>query len=198
MTAYDNMVQHDPNSRVAAQARPPLCPQCGSHRTEIVGVSKDTERLVVRCTSCGVRSNVASEAPVDGRPESSPSEELNAELAAIQAVGLILAELRDQESRKRVLRWAFDHFQMEAFSDPRGAGSAVAAPEEHRVRKDNDTLSLDGLILFADRDEPDEIAEFPVRERPSVAADQSLESLVQGFVANFQRVALQCQVVPSS
>jgi uncharacterized Zn finger protein len=43
---------------VLAQIPPPLCPKCGSHRTEIVGRSADGERVVLRCNACGERSRV--------------------------------------------------------------------------------------------------------------------------------------------
>jgi hypothetical protein len=43
---------------VLAQIPPPLCPKCGSHRTEIVGRSADGETVVLRCNACGERSRV--------------------------------------------------------------------------------------------------------------------------------------------
>jgi uncharacterized Zn finger protein len=43
----------------AAQNRPPLCPKCGSHKTEVVGRSNDLSVLHVRCTACGTRSEVS-------------------------------------------------------------------------------------------------------------------------------------------
>ncbi len=43
---------------VLAQTPPPLCPKCGSHRTEIVGRSHDGETIVLRCNACGERSRV--------------------------------------------------------------------------------------------------------------------------------------------
>ena len=45
-------------TRYVAQSRPPTCPKCGSHRTEIVGSSRDTRTVVVRCNACGERSPV--------------------------------------------------------------------------------------------------------------------------------------------
>jgi uncharacterized Zn finger protein len=44
---------------VLAQIPPPLCPKCGSHRTEIVGRSADGETVVVRCNACGERSRIS-------------------------------------------------------------------------------------------------------------------------------------------
>jgi tRNA(Ile2) C34 agmatinyltransferase TiaS len=43
---------------ILAQIPPPLCPKCGSHRTEIVGRSADGETIVLRCNACGERSRV--------------------------------------------------------------------------------------------------------------------------------------------
>jgi hypothetical protein len=41
-----------------AQLPPPVCPKCGSHRTQVVGNSDDGAAVVVRCASCGDRSRV--------------------------------------------------------------------------------------------------------------------------------------------
>jgi hypothetical protein len=41
-----------------AQPPPPICPKCGSHRTQVVGRSNDARTLVVRCSACGERSSV--------------------------------------------------------------------------------------------------------------------------------------------
>ena len=56
-TLYDIMVHYNPQ-RGAAQTPPPICPKCGSHRTEIVGRSANTDFAVVRCNACGERSLV--------------------------------------------------------------------------------------------------------------------------------------------
>jgi uncharacterized Zn finger protein len=55
------MVHYDPNARNAAQGVPPLCPKCGSHRTEVVGRSEDLKTVTLRCNACGERSQM----PVD-------------------------------------------------------------------------------------------------------------------------------------
>lgn len=44
----------------AAQVPPPVCPKCGSHRTEIVGRSHNGDSIVVRCNACGERSRIAA------------------------------------------------------------------------------------------------------------------------------------------
>jgi len=56
------MVHYDP-TRAAAQTPPPICPKCGSHRTEIVGRTDNGATLVLRCNACGERSRVS--VPVD-------------------------------------------------------------------------------------------------------------------------------------
>jgi lysyl-tRNA synthetase class I len=58
LTICDNMV-HYRQLREAAQPHPPLCPKCGSHRTEIVGRSPEPNAVVIRCQACGDRSTVA-------------------------------------------------------------------------------------------------------------------------------------------
>jgi hypothetical protein len=52
------MVHYDPSMYVA-QIPPPVCPKCGSHRTEIVGRSDNGETIVLRCNACGARSEIA-------------------------------------------------------------------------------------------------------------------------------------------
>jgi hypothetical protein len=58
LTIYDTMV-HYIAPLALAQTPPPICPKCGSHRTEIVGRSKDGETLVLRCHACGARSELS-------------------------------------------------------------------------------------------------------------------------------------------
>ncbi len=52
------MVHYGPD-RHAAQVPPPICPRCGSHRTQVVGRSNDAKSMVLRCNACGERSTVA-------------------------------------------------------------------------------------------------------------------------------------------
>jgi transcription elongation factor Elf1 len=55
------MVYYDPSAgRFAAQRPSPLCPKCGSHRTEVVGMSKDLKKTFLRCNACGARSEVSA------------------------------------------------------------------------------------------------------------------------------------------
>ncbi len=37
---------------------PPVCPKCGSHRTEIIGTHEDTTKQTLRCNACGAISQV--------------------------------------------------------------------------------------------------------------------------------------------
>ena len=57
---YDSMVHYSPDQRVVAQYPPPRCPRCGSHKTEIIGMSQDTKITYLRCATCGARSEVPS------------------------------------------------------------------------------------------------------------------------------------------
>ena len=59
MTLYDIMVYYDP--RQMAPTIPPVCPKCGSHRTEIIGVTDTPPTLVLRCSKCGALSTVPIE-----------------------------------------------------------------------------------------------------------------------------------------
>jgi len=54
----------------AVQDRPPICPKCGSHRTEIVGRSNNGDTIILRCNACGERSRVTLAAQAgDAAPE---------------------------------------------------------------------------------------------------------------------------------
>jgi uncharacterized Zn finger protein len=37
---------------------PNVCPKCGSHRTQVVGMTDDPNRVKVRCGACGAISTV--------------------------------------------------------------------------------------------------------------------------------------------
>jgi transcription elongation factor Elf1 len=37
---------------------PPVCPKCGSHRTQIIGKSDDPTKNTLRCNACGAISTV--------------------------------------------------------------------------------------------------------------------------------------------
>ena len=63
------MVHYNSNVWNAAQGVPPLCPKCGSHRTEVVGRSNDMKTVTVRCSACGERSQVSVEKADTGERE---------------------------------------------------------------------------------------------------------------------------------
>ena len=52
------MVHYNATSWNAAQGVPPLCPKCGSHKTEVVGRANDMKTVTVRCNACGERSQM--------------------------------------------------------------------------------------------------------------------------------------------
>lgn len=244
------MVNYDRLSSTAPQNLPPICPKCGSHRTEIVGVdgSQDGRMLILRCNSCGERSTVPAEPLSDTRPEHARSEDLTAELEALQAVGQALANLGNPESRQRVLRWAAERFQIEPSSSLPVMAVAVAEPpavvtetdcelslegvadlfdvrQPPRMERASDleplshlyeapsvivepaviatepgALSLEGVAdLFDEHDEfdadDDDLAVQPPALVAAVGEDQGLASLLDGLVADFQRIALECQAV---
>jgi uncharacterized Zn finger protein len=39
---------------------PPVCPKCGSHRTEVIGKTKSTNQQIVRCNACGIISSTGT------------------------------------------------------------------------------------------------------------------------------------------
>jgi hypothetical protein len=48
----DIVVHHGPDRQLAGNL-PQICPQCGSHRTQIVGRLEDGKTLILRCNACG-------------------------------------------------------------------------------------------------------------------------------------------------
>lgn len=99
------MVHYDTDENlVSPPALPPVCPKCGSHRTEVVGRSNDGKLIALRCNGCGERSEVT---PVSDR---AGADLVAAELEAILAVGKALTRLDDAAGRKRVLTWALERF----------------------------------------------------------------------------------------
>ena len=118
LTLYDNMVHYDPDSLKAAQTPPPVCPRCGSHRTEIVGLSDDGRTMTVRCNACGERSRIEmAHAEPDARTAARGDEDGAEELAVMRLVGRALAQLPDSQARARVMRWASERFQHVAIPD---------------------------------------------------------------------------------
>ena len=105
------------------------------------------------------------------------SIDVAAELTAMEAVGNALAQLRDQESRLRVIHWASERFQaMSRTHEPVAAGSPGPA------------LTLDA---------PDELLtglSTHVRaEPPHIIEDLPFDSLVQDFTADLMHFAIEWQ-----
>ena len=72
-TVWDAMVYYRQNAQ-AVQLPPPICPKCGSHRTQIVGNSTDAKNII-RCNACGVRSMIgSSKSGGDTNAASGPSD----------------------------------------------------------------------------------------------------------------------------
>jgi transcription elongation factor Elf1 len=55
------MVHYNDKLNAAPQQPAPRCPKCGSHRTEIAGMSQDSKTVHVRCAACGAMSKVPAE-----------------------------------------------------------------------------------------------------------------------------------------
>lgn len=181
LTQCDNMVHYDQPLRTA-QTPPPLCPKCGSHRTEVVGRS-DAGSLVIRCNACGARSEV----PVPHEPQ---SQDVATELQAMLTVGRALMELHNAESRRRVLRWASDRFQADQTT------ACVEATSLHRPDKPADpNLAVDGIQeLFAESAVAPNASAANTAAAPSARrADGGVESMIRSLAADFRRLALEWQ-----
>jgi hypothetical protein len=119
--------------------------------------------------------------PVEPPGADSPSADIHKELAALQIIGKAFADLPNDAARVRVLRWATERFAP-ALTPPRLA--PVTAPAAR------DPLTTEDLSdLF---DEPGDRSPDPEPDsEPESAAPrhEPLESMVRGFVSDFQRIA---------
>ena len=188
------MAHYDDATRSATpQTASPLCPKCGSHRTEIIGATDLPRTDVVRCNACGERSVV----PVDQAGQVAARDQgadVTIELEVIQVVGRALTQLPDDEARRRVLRWINDRFQPSAarYDDDTPAGPHPSV---------DSTLGIDGLSEFFERPGSElimhaETTDLDLGLEPEPEPEQpQLESLVRGFVNDFQRIALEWQSV---
>jgi hypothetical protein len=130
---------------------------------------------------------IATRSAAQGAPEQPQSPDLMAELAAMQKIATALNELDDTQARLRVLRWA------EGFSGAPGAPPPLPVPTAQPAllalapppHGPDTTLTLDGYDLFGDAppDEP------PPQRTPPGMAEETLDSMVKGLVADFHQIA---------
>jgi len=138
------------------------------------------------------------------------TDAVTAELEAMHAIAAVLARVRDPRVRLRVLRWATDRFQpttaLHAVPQTLAAAGAAAAHDP--------TLAVETLYELFDMpaadDALDEVFEMPERQRapvqnvastPDPASEPRkpreeparLDTLVRGFAAEFQRLAVEWQ-----
>ncbi len=119
--------------------------------------------------------------PQDSAAKRPEMDNVTIELEVIQAVGHALAQLPNADAQRRVLQWINDRFQPSSSpSAPRPAPDAATT---------DSTLGLDGL---------EELFEHPgftptMHHEAVTPEEPRLESLVHGFVSDFQRVALEWQ-----
>ena len=119
-------------------------------------------------------------------------DDVNVELEVIQAVGHAIAQLPSPEAQRRVLQWINDRFQPTASRPTAGR----PAPE---AQTGDSMLGLEGVEELFERPgvTPTIHRSAVDPKEPNVAAavpeDARLDSLVHGFVRDFQRVALEWQ-----
>jgi hypothetical protein len=195
---------HYADSERAADIAPPACPKCRSLRTEIAGRSSDGRAVTVRCKNCDDRSAVL----VDRR--AGDTDNMTDEVEAIRAVGRALAQLSDDASRVRVLRWAAERFQIDATVSV--ARSTASSVNTANLDATDPTLSMDGLhelfpAVSADDDrtlnahspmmasEPADELLAHVEEMPPVEGAPQPDSMLHSFVNDFQRLANDCQTL---
>jgi hypothetical protein len=129
-------------------------------------------------------------------------EDVTLELEVIHAVGCALARLPDADAQRRVIRWINDRFQPSAaaapdHSDRPGPGSTVGDPNLV-VDELAEFFEVPGagrkptFTMHRDADAEPMDAEMVVPEKAG-GPPTGIDSLVRGFVSDFQRMALEWQ-----
>jgi hypothetical protein len=137
---------------------------------------------------------------VDARAykEGMATDGLTLELEVIQTVGRALAKLPDPEAQRRVIQWINDRFRPSpivasadrpdrAISRSAAANPGLAANEGFELARA--TNSRPQLEVRR------EAGAEPMHREVTAAPTEGIEELVRGFVADFQRVALEWQGV---
>jgi hypothetical protein len=183
---------------VTVKPPPPLCPKCGSHRTEIVGQSPDGRVLIIRCNACGERSEVDTRTMgftmgTYDEPENGGNDhQLVSEVDVMTQLAHALGKLPDLDARRRVLRWAMERYHVDI------ATTTVigAAPAEVSVAADP-SLAVDCLEDFfpAKPAGDDDGLEVVPEVRPVAAPETQpgVETLIRAFAADFRRFAHEWQ-----
>jgi hypothetical protein len=138
-------------------------------------------------------------------------DDVTVELEVIQSVGRALARLSEPEAQRRVIRWINDRFQQNlvtSAADTTRPGTPVAAEDPMLVVDElTDLFERPGFTPTLHREAvapalPREVAApamhlevaAPAMHREVAAEpEQGIDSLVRGFVTDFQRVALEWQ-----
>jgi len=81
-------------------------------------------------------------------PADTVPDDIEMELAAMEAVGTAIGELRDADARLRILRWATERF------DPHSARTPKNSLMPQAARADLDDVSVDNLDGLFDNDAP--------------------------------------------
>jgi hypothetical protein len=183
---------------VTVRPLPPLCPKCGSHRTEVVGQSPDGHVLIIRCNACGERSEVDTRTM--GRTMGTYDETENggndklvvSEVDVMMQLAHALGTLPDLDARRRVLRWAMERYHVDIVTT-----AAIGAAPAEVSGADDSSLAVDCLEDFfpakpaGDGDGLEVVPEV----RPPVAPETQpgVETLIRAFAADFRRFAHEWQ-----
>lgn len=129
-------------------------------------------------------------------PQSQVRDTLADELEAIAAIGRALANVPDPVARVRILRWAVDRFLptespvVSTGAAANGSASAARSAVSATSSAVDQTLAVESLgELFAP-----EVPAQAALQQPA-AGKQPVETLVRGFVSDFQRLVVEWQGV---
>src|SRR5207247_1813479 len=118
--------------------------------------------------------------------------DLTTEIETMQRIAMALGNLRDQQARARVMRWAMERF-IPAFA----ALAPHPAAREQPQSVAEEPTGPDGTLEVCDLDEffVDNTVHHPHVERTRAVGTRPLESVVKGFGADFRRIAVERKVV---
>jgi hypothetical protein len=121
------------------------------------------------------------------------ASDVTTELAAMQRVAMALGDLRDEQARLRVIRWAMERYFPAAAVETASGPAAVSASG---ISASDATLEVDSLTDFFVRNTVVDSDDDDCTDQPAKpAVREPIESMVKGFVADFQQLAAAWQGV---
>jgi hypothetical protein len=126
-------------------------------------------------------------------PDESSSEDLQTEIAAMQAVGSALSALDDAQARLRVLRWALERFQIALGKVSPGAAAPVPVAAPAAASESDPDLDVEGIVEMFDASATAGNGHRRSAQSEPEVDTPELDTLVEGFAADFRRLTSDLQ-----